>query len=178
MSVRSSYNVERKKKRVRLYPTFFPPLPGLKGTDVTSLIREVFFVCVSVCLFKNIIIIIIPSRTSRTESHASGQSSEPSPGSAEKPILLFSHTELSRSQPACSLQQAPTSKLSPSSGDITGRYGNSDSTPVRSWTYLSDYLTFHNKPFPLCMYVSLSFPLSLSPWSWLHTHTHTDFFLR
>lgn len=37
-------------------------------------------------------------------------------------------------------QQAPTRKLSPSSGDIMSHYGNSDSTPVRSRPYLSDYL--------------------------------------
>lgn len=65
--------------------------------------------------------------------------------------LLHSHTALSH--PASSLQQALTRKLSPSSGDIMSHYGNSDSTPVRSWTYLSDYLSLTTKspPFPCAL---------------------------
>lgn len=44
--------------------------------------------------------------------------------------LLHSHThrELSHCQDPSSLRQAPTSKLSPSSCDITSHYSNSDST--------------------------------------------------
>lgn len=44
------------------------------------------------------------------------------------PALTHTHTEISHCQDPSSLRQAPTSKLSPSSCDITSHYSNSDST--------------------------------------------------
>lgn len=60
------------------------------------------------------------------------------------------HTQTALTEPASSLEQAPTSKLSPSSSDIMSHYGNSDSTPPQIWTYLSDYLHFKTNP-PSCV---------------------------
>lgn len=94
--------MSRKRVRFRILPFF--PASARAERHRCDKFNPRSWCCCFLCVFFKMTIIIIPSRTSRTESHACGQSSDPSPGSAEKPDPAFSHThththtELSHSQ--------------------------------------------------------------------------------
>lgn len=97
---------------------------------------------------KKFILSYSPARFTYREPWWRTKSSEPSPvrrSCAHTHARTQTHMDSALMEQASSLQQAPTSQPSPSSSDITSHHGNPDSTPVRSWTYLSDYQHFITK---------------------------------